>query len=268
MSQPLSRPPLSRRVLVLAVCAALLAALLAVAALAPLPFVVLQPGITADTLGGYRGQQIIQITGKRVRRTTGELRLTTIGATPPDASVGAVAALEAWPDPTLAVVPRAAVYPAGESVRQVERKNAEDMRRSQHAATAAALRYLGLSPSAVRVRLRLADVGGPSAGLMFTLGVIDKLAGNGRGGDLTGGRIVAGTGTISTDGTVGEVGGVALKTQAAAAAHATVFLVPRAECQDARAGTPAGLRLVPVRTLTDAVRALDALDRGGAVPSC
>jgi PDZ domain-containing protein len=118
------------------------------------------------------------------------------------------------------------------------------------------------------VKIDLGDIGGPSAGQMLSLGIIDKIAGNGRGGDLTGGRVVAGTGTIDDQGVIGAVGGVALKTRAAARDGATVFLVPASECSDAKVDTPKGLRLIPVATLASAVAALDALDTGGAVPTC
>ncbi|MFJ6216412.1 S16 family serine protease [Streptomyces sp. NPDC092296] len=258
----------SPRVRALALCVLLAAALFAVVAFVPLPYTIMQPGITADTLGSYEGQQVIAITGRPVRHTTGQLRMTTIAATSPGEGISLGRALAAWPDQDEAVVPRQAVYPAGKSVEQVERKNTADMIQSQDAATAAALARLHLKPGQVKVTLTLADVGGPSAGLLFTLGIIDKLAGNGSGGDLTGGRVIAGTGTIDAAGRVGAVGGVALKTQAAARDGATVFLVPVAECQDARVNTPKGLRLVPVRTLDDALSALKALDDGGRVPSC
>jgi PDZ domain-containing protein len=228
----------------------------------------MQPGITADTLGSYKGRKVIVITGYPVRGTTGQLRMTTIGATPPGEGISLLQALSAWPDPAEAVVPREAVYPSGESTREVEQHNAEQMRASQDTAVTAALRYLHLSPSQVKVTLNLADVGGPSAGLLFTLGIIEKLAGDGNGGDLTGGRAIAGTGTIADSGRVGAVGGVALKTRAAARDGATVFLVPRAECADAQVDLPKGLRLVPVETLDGAVAALRALNSGAAVPSC
>ncbi len=83
------------------------------------------------------------------------------------------------------------------------------MAKSQSAAADAALGFLHKDPKDVKVDLNLADVGGPSAGLLFSLGIIDKLDGDGSGGDLTGGRSIAGTGTIAADGTVGPVGGVA-----------------------------------------------------------
>ncbi|MCD0485107.1 S16 family serine protease [Streptacidiphilus sp. ASG 303] len=258
----------SPRVRALALCALLLAALYAVAALAPLPYTIMQPGITADTLGRYRGKQVITITGAPVRSTSGQLRMTTIAATAPGEEISLTDALAAWPDPARAVVPSEAVYPSGRSTEEVEKQNTADMRQSQDAATAVALRHLHLAPGRVKVSLDLADVGGPSAGLLFTLGIIDRLDGDGHGGDLTGGRVVAGTGTIDEAGRVGPVGGVALKTRAAARDGATVFLVPRAECSDAKVDTPKGLRLVPVDTLDGALKALAALRNGGPVPSC
>jgi PDZ domain-containing protein len=263
---PFAASPRSRT---LAVCAALVLALLAVAALAPLPVSIVVPGLTANVLGANKGQQVITITGTKTRTTTGQLRMTTIAATQPDASVHISDVLKAWFAKDEAAMPRSAVYPTGGTVKQIEQHNQAQMTESQDAATAAALKHLGLSSSQVKVGLHLADVGGPSAGLMFTLGIIDKIAGNGSGGDLTGGRRIAGTGTITTSGQVGAVGGVPLKTQAARRDGATVFLVPRAECSDARAELPSGLRLVPVTTLDTAISALNALNgAGGKVPSC
>jgi PDZ domain-containing protein len=253
----------------LAVCAALVVALLAVAALAPLPVSIVEPGLTADVLGANKGTQVITVTGTDVRKTSGQLRMTTIAATQPDADVRISDVLKAWFATDEAAMPRDAVYPSGGSVQEIEKHNQAEMTQSQDAATAAALGYLGLSSSKVKVGLHLADVGGPSAGLMFTLGIIDKIAGNGSGGDLTGGRRIAGTGTITAAGAVGAVGGVSLKTQAAHRDGATVFLVPKAECTEAEAELPSGLRLVPVTTLKGALAALKALTTGsGKVPAC
>ncbi|MBV2354378.1 hypothetical protein KUM39_08375 [Streptomyces sp. J2-1] len=252
-----------------AVCALPAAALIATAALAPLPFAVAQPGLTANVLGENKNTEVITVSGAPVRKTDGELRMTTIEATGPDTSAHLGELITDWFRTDRAVMPRDAVYPTGGSVKEIERHNTEQMEQSQDAATQAALGYLHLSPEKVKVRLRLADVGGPSAGLLFTLGIIDKLDGDGSGGGLTGGRIIAGTGTIDASGTVGAVGGVALKTQAARRDGATVFLVPKAECADARAELPKGLRLVAVTDLKGAVNSLVALEKGtGTVPSC
>ncbi|MGZ3115769.1 S16 family serine protease [Streptomyces sp. H62] len=250
---------------VLAVCALPVVALLATAVFAPLPFSVAQPGLTADVLGRNQGAPVITIEGAPTHRTTGQLRMTTIEATGPDAGVHLGDVLGSWFDTDRAVMPRDAVYPNGDGVEEIEEYNEEQMKESQDAATAAALGYLDLDGTDVDVRLRLEDVGGPSAGLLFSLGIIDKLG----AGDLTGGRVVAGTGTITPAGRVGAVGGVPLKTQAARRDGATVFLVPKAECSDARAELPDGLRLIPVTTLKGAVDSLQALETGkGEVPAC
>ncbi|MFC8371429.1 MULTISPECIES: PDZ domain-containing protein [unclassified Streptomyces] len=249
----------------LAVLAAPVVALLATAAFAPLPFSVAQPGMTADVLGENKGTQVITITGAPVRETSGQLRMTTIEATSPDTRVDLPDVIDSWFSTDQAVMPRDSVYPSGDSVEEIQQYNREQMKESQDEATQAALNYLNREDEDIEVTLKLADVGGPSAGLLFSLGIVDKL----NSGDLTGGRIIAGTGTIDADGTVGAVGGVPLKTQAAERDGATVFLVPKDECSDAQAELPEGLRLIPVTTLKSAVDALTALEKGtGKVPAC
>lgn len=253
----------------LAVLAAPVVALLATAVLAPLPFSIAQPGMTADVLGENKGTPVITITGAPVRETSGQLRMTTIEATSPDTRVDLPDVIDSWFGTDRAVMPRDSVYPSGDSVKEIEQYNREQMKESQDEATRAALNHLNREDDDIEVGLKLADVGGPSAGLLFSLGIVDKLNGDGSGGDLTGGRVIAGTGTIDADGTVGAVGGVPLKTQAAKRDGATVFLVPKDECSDARTELPEGLRLIPVTTLEGAVDALVALEKGtGKVPSC
>ncbi len=175
----------------LAVCAAPVAALLATAVFAPLPFSVAQPGMTADVLGENKGQQVITISGAPVRETTGQLRMTTIEATSPDTRVNLPQVIDSWFRTDEAVMPRDAVYPSGDDVREIEQYNQKQMKESQDEATRAALTYLGRENEGIDVTLKLADVGGPSAGLLFSLGIVDKLDGDGSGGDLTGGRVVA-----------------------------------------------------------------------------
>lgn len=129
--------------------------------------------------------------------------------------------------------------------------------------------YLGITPTEkpdvpFTVDFNLAEIGGPSAGLMFTLAVIDKLS----PGELSGGEFVAGTGTIDSDGEVGPIGGIPYKLIAAREAGATTFLVPSQNCDEARQRVPDGLRLVRVDDLDGAVDALDALNTGGDAPAC
>ena len=99
------------------------------------------------------------------------------------------------------------------------------------------------------VSISSGDIGGPSAGLMWALGLYDLLT----PGDLTGGRTIAGTGQIAVDGTVIPIDGVQEKIAAAADAGATVFLVPQGNLRAARAGGDHGLQLVPVATFDDAL---------------
>ncbi|AXG78103.1 S16 family serine protease [Streptomyces paludis] len=254
----------------LALCAVPIVALFVVVGVAPLPYAVAQPGMTANVLGANQGRQIITITGDTpTRETTGQLRMTTIEATGPSTDVDFGDVVAGWFRTDRAVLPREAVYPSGKSDKEIRQHNVHDMVQSQDSATRAALGYLGKNPRNVDVTLHLSDVGGPSAGLLFALGIVDKLDGDGTGGDLTGGRVIAGTGTITGDGEVGAVGGVALKTQAAGRDGATVFLVPKAECSDAKSELPKGMRLIPVTTLKGAVSALKALGKQDEkVPAC
>jgi Lon-like protease len=111
------------------------------------------------------------------------------------------------------------------------------------------------------------NVGGPSAGLMFSLGVIDKLT----PGDLTGGAFVAGTGTIDVDGKVGAIGSIPQKMIGARDAGARFFFTPAKNCAEAVGAVPDGLRLVKVSTLDGALAALDVIKSGkglDALPAC
>ena len=108
------------------------------------------------------------------------------------------------------------------------------------------------------------QIGGPSAGLMFALGIMDKVGPL----NLTGGRFIAGTGEIQPDGTVLPIGGIQLKMIAARRAGATVFLAPAQNCADVLGATPAGLDVVKVNALSDAVTDLQALQQNRPVPHC
>ena len=113
------------------------------------------------------------------------------------------------------------------------------------------------------VDFNLANIGGPSAGLMFSLAVVDKLT----TGDLNDGKFVAGTGTITGDGKVGPIGGITHKMLAAREAGATIFLVPADNCEEAKTAHEDGLELVRVENLDQAVAALKTFSAGGERPA-
>ncbi|GAA1936913.1 PDZ domain-containing protein [Microbacterium aoyamense] len=117
------------------------------------------------------------------------------------------------------------------------------------------------------VAIQLNNVGGPSAGMMFALGIIDTLT----PGELNGGEQIAGTGTIDSAGNVGPIGGIRQKMWGAVGAGADWFLAPESNCDEVVGYVPDGLRVFSVETLDDAIAALDAISGDGdldALPTC
>jgi len=108
------------------------------------------------------------------------------------------------------------------------------------------------------------DVGGPSGGTMFALSIIDKLT----PGALTNGNVIAGTGTISPEGLVGAIGGIAQKMIASQDHGAQLFIAPKSNCEDIIGHIPAGLKVVPVDTLTQAVKVLNDFNANKPLASC
>jgi PDZ domain-containing protein len=128
--------------------------------------------------------------------------------------------------------------------------------------------FLGITPVTqqdwqfpVKVTVHTENIGGPSAGLAMTLGIIDKLS----SGRLTGHHVVAATGTMDPAGNVGDVGGVAQKTVAVEHAGATVFFVPPGELKAAKSKATPQLHVYPVDNLDQVLRILERL--GGQVPA-
>lgn len=121
-----------------------------------------------------------------------------------------------------------------------------------------------VQPHPFDLRIKLDKIGGPSAGMMFALGIIDKL----KPEDLTNGKIIAGTGTIDDEGNVGQIGGIVQKLYGARAAGATHFLVPADNCAEALTNVPSGLTLVKVGTLDEAMAALRGIGTASPLPSC
>lgn len=112
----------------------------------------------------------------------------------------------------------------------------------------------------------LDNVGGPSAGSMFALGIVDAIT----PGDLTGGKDIAGTGTISPNGAIGPIGGIVQKMEGAAAAGSQWFLAPASNCAEVVGNEPEGLQVIAVEDLHEAVTAVQAIAAGdtASLPAC
>ena len=104
--------------------------------------------------------------------------------------------------------------------------------------------------------IQAGDVGGPSAGMMHTLAIIDTLT----EGELTKGHVIAGTGTIRVDGTVGDIGGIRQKVVGAEAAGATYILVPQGNYDSALTAQRSTIEIVPIATINDAIEFLERLE--------
>ena len=118
----------------------------------------------------------------------------------------------------------------------------------------------------VDIAIQLNNVGGPSAGMMFALGIVDTLT----PGEMTGGEHIAGTGTIEADGTVGPIGGIRQKLYGARDAGNDYFLAPASNCNEVVGHVPDGLQVISTSTLDESIAAVEAIAQGEAekLPTC
>lgn len=241
--------------------------------LIPLPYAVLQPGAGQDVLGS-----VIKISGAKTYKSSGKLLLTTIYVTSPSSPLFGADVLVSWVKGEAIVMPREVLYPPNRSPQEIKAANTKDMVNSQESATVAALTYVGYDVPRqakigkdgkkvmvynfpVNVSISLKDTGGPSGGLIFGLGIVEKLTPD----DFVAGRTIAGTGTIDSAGKIGAIGGIDEKIIAAKRAGASVFLAPSENCSDVT-NVPEGIRVYSVATLREAVLVLK--DGRNAIPHC
>lgn len=227
----------------------------------PLPYVIVQPGPVFNVLGDNSGKPVIEVSGVPTADSPGSLDLLTIseygspGNTP---SLGEI--LGAFFSNDKVVYPLEAFYPAGVSQETLRQQEQVDFENSKAAAIAAAKANLPVEVSkSLSVTLRLEKVGGPSGGLMFTLGIIDKAT----QASLTGGKKIAGTGTITSDGVVGAIGGIHQKMVAAALAGDRFFLAPKENCADVVGYVPSNLKVFPVSNVSEALAVLKVIAKDG-----
>jgi PDZ domain-containing protein len=323
----------------------------------PMPYVTYEPGTTLDVLGEKDGKEIIQVSGHKVFRDDGELRMTTVLVSTPQARLDLFTLMTDWLNPEDAVYPYEAVYAPDTTEEENDEEGQVDMVTSQDAAIAAALRELGydvtpavevtavtkntpaegklqvrdillevggtpikttedvaravteapagrpiafkvrrggkggkivevgITPTMIdnhqRVGIRIGpgyefpfevsvniseNIGGPSAGLMFSLAIYDTLT----PGSLTGHATVAGTGTINEQGKVGPIGGIQQKIIGAREDGARLFLVPPDNCAETLGARNGDMRLVKAVTMHAAVQAIEkwVKNPGADLPSC
>jgi PDZ domain-containing protein len=156
----------------------------------------------------------------------------------------------------------------GEALTFTVERGGESLDEVVTTADAAGRTVVGVVPSVeytfpVTVDITLDGVGGPSAGMMFALAIMDKLT----EGPLTGGEAIAGTGTISSDGEVGAIGGIRQKLYGALDAGATWFLAPEANCDEVAGNVPDGLEVFAVATIDEALEATSTIAEGGDTSS-
>lgn len=364
--QPARRQRMPRHVVVgwVLLCIAIVTVL--VLGLTPAPYVITQPGPVFNTLGfdqqvwpttkpSSDKEPLISIPHEKTYATAGSLDLLTVGVQgSPKQLPNWLDVVQAWFQPSMAVIPVDIAFPPSVTVDQQNKQNEQLMVNSQHDAVAAALGQLGYDfPQAVAVKqiidgspadgvlktgdeiltvngttvpgvqslrkalaangdsapatlgitrdgtaktvmvtptksdgsvilgigagmdysfpitvtIQLNNVGGPSAGQMFALGIIDKLT----PGELNGGERVAGTGTIDNEGNIGPIGGIQQKMFGARSADARWFLAPASNCDEVTGHIPSGLKVFAVKTLKDSLKVLAAISGNhdtSALPTC
>lgn len=229
----------------------------------PLPYVIVEPGPAYNVLGEIDGVEVIQVAGAPVGENPGSLDLLTISVLgSPGNTPTFVELIQPFFSGDRSIVPIEFFYPVGQTAEETQAQDLKNFEESQAAAVAAA--KTALPPNladTLKVQLDLSGVVGPSGGLMFTLGIIDKAT----EGSLTGGKKIAGTGTISADGTVGPIGGIDYKLISAKRAGDRFFLAPTANCDQVVGHIPAGLRVFSVSTLKEALNVLAVISLDGDV---
>ncbi|MDR0950323.1 MAG: hypothetical protein LBM13_01605 [Candidatus Ancillula sp.] len=218
----------------------------------PSAYVEESPGDTYNILGNDNsGKKYIDFP-KADENEKGELMLLTVAVSGASTYFSSATALPALFQKSSDLYPREAYYPPNTSNQQVQEKNAEDMQNSESSALIAAKNYLkekNIDFDDKGAKIQIDDVGGPSAGLVFTLGILQKA-----GIDITQGRRIAVTGTIDNNGKVGAIGGVQQKMIAAYRDGASVMVVPKENISELE-DIP-NIEIIAVDNLSDAVNKL------------
>ncbi|MFP1698370.1 YlbL family protein [Gardnerella vaginalis] len=248
----------------------------------PSAYVVEEPGPTQDVLGKSSGKYVINVdnpnnpnkkaasaaSGLKSHSKSGKLLLVTVNTSGvPGYEIPNIYAVLSWFDSKKQILPREVLVPVNQNASDYKKETNKQMASSQSSAQVAALDYakkhLNVNVKNVKVKMHIDDIGGPSAGMMYALGILNKLTGV----DLAGGKTIAGTGTIDNNGKVGAIGGIRLKMISAKRDGARWFLAPNSNCDEVVGNIPQGLNVVSVKTLDDAYKALEKIKAGKSIKS-
>ena len=228
--------------------------ILIVALFAPMNFVLVTPGPATQLFPKVLSLE--ESAGVSIYPVKGQLNLLTIYITNPESYVFGAEILGCWAWGDCVAMPRSVMYQDGATNEEEFKSSKKDMVKSQNIALAAAKsaidrNFSGIDLSSVKdssVKVSLKNTGGPSGGLIFTLGLIDLLTSE----DLIKGRNIAGTGTIEIDGTVGPIGGVTEKIIGAKRAGATLLLISTQNCSELPAKVE-GIQIIAVEKIDQAI---------------
>lgn len=248
----------------------------------PSAYVVEEPGPTQDVLGKSSGKYVINVdnpnnpnkkaasaaSGLKSHSKSGKLLLVTVNTSGvPGYEIPNIYAVLSWFDSKKQILPREVLVSVNQNASDYKKETNKQMTSSQSSAQVAALDYakkhLNVNVKNVKVKMHIDDIGGPSAGMMYALGILNKLTGV----DLAGGKTIAGTGTIDNNGKVGAIGGIRLKMISAKRDGARWFLAPNSNCDEVVGNIPQGLNVVSVKTLDDAYKALEKIKAGKSIKS-
>lgn len=231
--------------------------ILIIALFAPMNFVLVTPGPATKLFP--KVLSLKESAGVSIYPVKGQLNLLTIYITNPESYVFGAEILGCWAWGDCVAMPRSVMYQDGATDEEEFKSGKKDMVKSQNIALAAAKsaiarNFSGIDLSSVKdssVKVSLKNTGGPSGGLIFTLGLIDLLTPE----DLVKGRNIAGTGTITIDGKVGPIGGVTEKIIGAKRAGATVLFISTQNCSELPAKVE-GIQVIAVEKIDQAIEYL------------
>ena len=220
----------------------------------PVNFVLINPGE-----GNPLFPKMLKVSSPKTYPVDGQMFLLSIWVTNPETLVLGFQVLHCWAKPTCVVTPRSVIYPKATDDKVELAEGAKEMKQSQSSAIVATkklfakkypeINLAGLTDASLKVSLK--NTGGPSGGLIFSLGLVELLAPE----NLLQGRKIAATGTISKSGAVGAIGGVQEKIVAARLAGVELLFISRQNCDEISADVT-GLKVIAVSTLEEAYTAL------------